>query len=169
MYHHCCATYESASLRMFRLGRTDTIRSASNSSAAFVKAFDDHHKQVWFERSFLFFWQMLMVICFFPCKSTDAEVHVHCEESFPSCNLQFFTGFTFTWKLDFYMELKLWINCGFCWLFHRTRRRLISWWKQSMLIGHILIWWVLTVLCLCDTVARLLMCFTKLTHVHTFY
>uniref|UniRef100_A0A674N1F8 Carnitine O-acetyltransferase a n=1 Tax=Takifugu rubripes TaxID=31033 RepID=A0A674N1F8_TAKRU len=45
MYHQCCATYESASLRMFRLGRTDTIRSASNASAAFVKAFDDHHKQ----------------------------------------------------------------------------------------------------------------------------
>lgn len=48
MYHQCCATYESASLRMFRLGRTDTIRSASNASAAFVKAFDDHHKQVRF-------------------------------------------------------------------------------------------------------------------------
>ncbi|CAF96708.1 unnamed protein product, partial [Tetraodon nigroviridis] len=45
MYHHCCATYESASLRVFRLGRTDTIRSASNASAAFVKAFDDPHKQ----------------------------------------------------------------------------------------------------------------------------
>lgn len=41
MYQRCCATYESASLRMFRLGRTDTIRSASSASAAFVKAFDD--------------------------------------------------------------------------------------------------------------------------------
>ncbi|KAK2818797.1 hypothetical protein Q5P01_024358 [Channa striata] len=45
MYQHCCATYESASLRMFRLGRTDTIRSASSDSAAFVKAFDDPSKQ----------------------------------------------------------------------------------------------------------------------------
>uniref|UniRef100_A0A8C5HID8 Carnitine O-acetyltransferase n=1 Tax=Gouania willdenowi TaxID=441366 RepID=A0A8C5HID8_GOUWI len=45
MYQHCCSTYESASLRMFRLGRTDTIRSASNDSAAFVKAFDDPSKQ----------------------------------------------------------------------------------------------------------------------------
>lgn len=45
MYQRCCATYESASLRMFRLGRTDTIRSASNASAAFVKAFDDTSKQ----------------------------------------------------------------------------------------------------------------------------
>ncbi|KAM6975163.1 carnitine O-acetyltransferase [Tautogolabrus adspersus] len=45
MYQHSCATYESASLRMFRLGRTDTIRSASNASAAFVKAFDDPNKQ----------------------------------------------------------------------------------------------------------------------------
>ncbi|XP_015252206.1 PREDICTED: carnitine O-acetyltransferase-like isoform X2 [Cyprinodon variegatus] len=44
-YRRCCATYESASLRMFRLGRTDTIRSASNASAAFVKAFDDPSKQ----------------------------------------------------------------------------------------------------------------------------
>lgn len=45
MYQHCCATYESASLRMFRLGRTDTIRSASSASAAFVKAFDHPSKQ----------------------------------------------------------------------------------------------------------------------------
>ncbi|XP_070780464.1 carnitine O-acetyltransferase [Enoplosus armatus] len=45
MYQRCCATYESASLRMFRLGRTDTIRSASAASAAFVKAFDDPGKQ----------------------------------------------------------------------------------------------------------------------------
>lgn len=45
MYQRCCATYESASLRMFRLGRTDTIRSASSASAAFVKAFDNPSKQ----------------------------------------------------------------------------------------------------------------------------
>ncbi|XP_076139756.1 carnitine O-acetyltransferase isoform X1 [Alosa pseudoharengus] len=41
MYKVCCATYESASLRMFRLGRTDTIRSASIDSAKFVKAMDN--------------------------------------------------------------------------------------------------------------------------------
>ncbi|XP_076613760.1 carnitine O-acetyltransferase [Chaetodon auriga] len=45
MYQRCCATYESASLRMFRKGRTDTIRSASSASATFVKAFDDPSKQ----------------------------------------------------------------------------------------------------------------------------
>ncbi|XP_053195748.1 carnitine O-acetyltransferase isoform X1 [Scomber japonicus] len=45
LYQRCCATYESASLRMFRLGRTDTIRSASSASAAFVKAFDDPSRQ----------------------------------------------------------------------------------------------------------------------------
>uniref|UniRef100_A0A7N6BWT8 Carnitine O-acetyltransferase n=1 Tax=Anabas testudineus TaxID=64144 RepID=A0A7N6BWT8_ANATE len=45
LYQRCCATYESASLRMFRRGRTDTIRSASNASAAFVQAFDDPSKQ----------------------------------------------------------------------------------------------------------------------------
>uniref|UniRef100_A0A3B5BHJ1 Carnitine O-acetyltransferase-like n=1 Tax=Stegastes partitus TaxID=144197 RepID=A0A3B5BHJ1_9TELE len=44
-YQRCCATYESASLRMFRLGRTDTIRSASSASASFVRAFDDSSKQ----------------------------------------------------------------------------------------------------------------------------
>lgn len=40
LYQRCCPTYESASLRMFRRGRTDTIRSASTASAAFAKAFD---------------------------------------------------------------------------------------------------------------------------------
>ncbi|KAJ0044160.1 hypothetical protein NL108_009273, partial [Boleophthalmus pectinirostris] len=37
--------HESASLRMFRLGRTDTIRSASTASVEFVKAFDNVSKQ----------------------------------------------------------------------------------------------------------------------------
>ncbi|ELW61982.1 Carnitine O-acetyltransferase [Tupaia chinensis] len=41
IYGQACATYESASLRMFHLGRTDTIRSASVDSLAFVKAMDD--------------------------------------------------------------------------------------------------------------------------------
>uniref|UniRef100_A0AAR2JTB4 Choline/carnitine acyltransferase domain-containing protein n=1 Tax=Pygocentrus nattereri TaxID=42514 RepID=A0AAR2JTB4_PYGNA len=41
----CCATYESASLRMFKLGRTDTIRSATSDSANFVKTMDDPVKQ----------------------------------------------------------------------------------------------------------------------------
>lgn len=41
IYGQPCATYESASLRMFHLGRTDTIRSATVESLAFVKAMDD--------------------------------------------------------------------------------------------------------------------------------
>lgn len=41
IYGHACATYESASLRMFHLGRTDTIRSASMDSLTFVKSMDD--------------------------------------------------------------------------------------------------------------------------------
>uniref|UniRef100_A0AAR2K792 Choline/carnitine acyltransferase domain-containing protein n=1 Tax=Pygocentrus nattereri TaxID=42514 RepID=A0AAR2K792_PYGNA len=45
-YKRCCATYESASLRMFKLGRTDTIRSATSDSANFVKTMDDPVKQV---------------------------------------------------------------------------------------------------------------------------
>lgn len=47
VYKRCCPTYESASLRMFRLGRTDTIRSTSIDSATFVKAMDDPAKHVW--------------------------------------------------------------------------------------------------------------------------
>lgn len=46
MYGQPCATYESASLRMFHLGRTDTIRSASTSSLKFVEAMDKPNKQV---------------------------------------------------------------------------------------------------------------------------
>lgn len=45
MHQRCCSTYESASLRMYRRGRTDTIRSVSNASAFFVKTFDDPSKQ----------------------------------------------------------------------------------------------------------------------------
>nr|XP_058927954.1 carnitine O-acetyltransferase isoform X2 [Kogia breviceps] len=41
IYGQACSTYESASLRMFHLGRTDTIRSASMDSLTFVKAVDD--------------------------------------------------------------------------------------------------------------------------------
>uniref|UniRef100_A0A6Q2X426 Carnitine O-acetyltransferase n=1 Tax=Esox lucius TaxID=8010 RepID=A0A6Q2X426_ESOLU len=41
MYKMCCSTYETASLRMFALGRTDTIRSCSNESLKFVQAMDD--------------------------------------------------------------------------------------------------------------------------------
>ncbi|XP_060768540.1 carnitine O-acetyltransferase isoform X2 [Neoarius graeffei] len=45
LYNRCCATYESASLRMFKLGRTDTIRSASIDAANFVRAMNDPAKQ----------------------------------------------------------------------------------------------------------------------------
>uniref|UniRef100_A0A8D0L9N8 Carnitine O-acetyltransferase n=1 Tax=Sphenodon punctatus TaxID=8508 RepID=A0A8D0L9N8_SPHPU len=45
MYGEACASYESASLRMFRLGRTDTIRSASVDSLKFVQAMDNAGKQ----------------------------------------------------------------------------------------------------------------------------
>ncbi|XP_040180616.1 carnitine O-acetyltransferase isoform X1 [Rana temporaria] len=45
MYGTACSTYESASLRMFRLGRTDTIRSASVQSLEFVQGMEDSGKQ----------------------------------------------------------------------------------------------------------------------------
>ncbi|XP_026125578.1 carnitine O-acetyltransferase isoform X1 [Carassius auratus] len=41
MYQTCCPTYESASLRMFRLGRTEAIRSTTTESLQFTKAMDD--------------------------------------------------------------------------------------------------------------------------------
>ncbi|XP_026867113.2 carnitine O-acetyltransferase isoform X1 [Electrophorus electricus] len=45
MYQTCCPTYESASLRMFKLGRTEAIRSTSTESHRFVQAMDDVSKQ----------------------------------------------------------------------------------------------------------------------------
>lgn len=45
MYGVVCATYESASLRMFRLGRTDTIRSTTKDAFNFVKTMEDSGKQ----------------------------------------------------------------------------------------------------------------------------
>ncbi|KAJ8261064.1 hypothetical protein COCON_G00167870 [Conger conger] len=44
-YQACCSTSETASLRLFRLGRTDTIRSASSSSLRFTQAMDDPSTQ----------------------------------------------------------------------------------------------------------------------------
>ena len=41
MYGKPCATYETASLRQFQLGRTDTIRSCSSESLEFTKGMDD--------------------------------------------------------------------------------------------------------------------------------
>ena len=46
MYQRCSSVFEAASLRLFRMGRTEGIRSTSSASAAFVKAFDDPRKQV---------------------------------------------------------------------------------------------------------------------------
>uniref|UniRef100_A0A8C8A229 Carnitine O-acetyltransferase n=1 Tax=Oryzias sinensis TaxID=183150 RepID=A0A8C8A229_9TELE len=45
MYNCCCSTYESASLRMFKYGRTDAIRSTTADSLQFVKAMQDSTKQ----------------------------------------------------------------------------------------------------------------------------
>lgn len=44
MYQLCCSIYESASLRMFKLGRTETIRSTTSKSFKFVEAMDDPAK-----------------------------------------------------------------------------------------------------------------------------
>uniref|UniRef100_A0A8C3ABD4 Carnitine O-acetyltransferase n=1 Tax=Cyclopterus lumpus TaxID=8103 RepID=A0A8C3ABD4_CYCLU len=45
MYNICCSTYESASLRMFKYGRTDTIRATTTDSVKFVQAMQDPAKQ----------------------------------------------------------------------------------------------------------------------------
>lgn len=44
MYSMCCSTYESASLRMFKYGRTDVIRSTTLDSSNFVLAMEDPDK-----------------------------------------------------------------------------------------------------------------------------
>uniref|UniRef100_A0A8B9LFC0 Carnitine O-acetyltransferase n=1 Tax=Astyanax mexicanus TaxID=7994 RepID=A0A8B9LFC0_ASTMX len=46
IYNMCCPTYESASLRMFKLGRTEAIRTTSTESLKFVQAMDNKDKQV---------------------------------------------------------------------------------------------------------------------------
>lgn len=46
IYNICCSTYESASLRMFKYGRTDAIRSTTADSLEFVQAMQDPAKQV---------------------------------------------------------------------------------------------------------------------------
>ncbi|CAL8247534.1 unnamed protein product [Merluccius merluccius] len=45
MYNMCCSTYETASLRMFKYGRTDVIRSTTLESLNFVLAMEDPAKQ----------------------------------------------------------------------------------------------------------------------------
>ncbi|TNM90215.1 hypothetical protein fugu_004449 [Takifugu bimaculatus] len=45
MYGTCCSTYESASLRMFKYGRTDVIRVTTVDSLNFVQAMQDPAKQ----------------------------------------------------------------------------------------------------------------------------
>uniref|UniRef100_A0A3B4FHB8 Carnitine O-acetyltransferase-like n=1 Tax=Pundamilia nyererei TaxID=303518 RepID=A0A3B4FHB8_9CICH len=41
IHQQCCASYEAASMRLFRKGRLGVILSTSSASAAFVKSFDD--------------------------------------------------------------------------------------------------------------------------------
>ncbi|KAM9743733.1 carnitine O-acetyltransferase [Menidia menidia] len=45
MYSICCSIYESASLRMFKYGRTDVIRSTTVDSLQFIEAMQDPAKQ----------------------------------------------------------------------------------------------------------------------------
>uniref|UniRef100_A0A7N6AXX0 Carnitine O-acetyltransferase n=1 Tax=Anabas testudineus TaxID=64144 RepID=A0A7N6AXX0_ANATE len=45
MYNTCCSTYESASLRMFKYGRTDAICSTTVEAFKFVQAMQDPAKQ----------------------------------------------------------------------------------------------------------------------------
>uniref|UniRef100_A0A665WVM1 Choline/carnitine acyltransferase domain-containing protein n=1 Tax=Echeneis naucrates TaxID=173247 RepID=A0A665WVM1_ECHNA len=45
MYNTCCSTYETASLRMFKYGRTDAINATTVDSFKFVQAMQDPAKQ----------------------------------------------------------------------------------------------------------------------------
>uniref|UniRef100_A0A7N6BXR0 Choline/carnitine acyltransferase domain-containing protein n=1 Tax=Anabas testudineus TaxID=64144 RepID=A0A7N6BXR0_ANATE len=51
MYNTCCSTYESASLRMFKYGRTDAICSTTVEAFKFVQAMQDPAKQVLLRRA----------------------------------------------------------------------------------------------------------------------
>lgn len=51
IYKKPCPTYESASTRQFLHGRTETIRSCSQTSVAFTKAFDNPDVPVHFKKS----------------------------------------------------------------------------------------------------------------------
>uniref|UniRef100_A0A668SK28 Choline/carnitine acyltransferase domain-containing protein n=1 Tax=Oreochromis aureus TaxID=47969 RepID=A0A668SK28_OREAU len=44
IHQQCCASYEAASMRLFKKGRLGVILSTSSASAAFVKSFDDPKK-----------------------------------------------------------------------------------------------------------------------------
>uniref|UniRef100_A0A7N8WYE4 Carnitine O-acetyltransferase-like n=1 Tax=Mastacembelus armatus TaxID=205130 RepID=A0A7N8WYE4_9TELE len=46
LYNTCCSTYESASLRMFKYGRTDAIRATTVDSFQFVQGMHDLNKQI---------------------------------------------------------------------------------------------------------------------------
>lgn len=50
MYDACCSTNETASLRMFKYGRTDAIRVTTVDSLKFVQAMQDSTKQVLFNQ-----------------------------------------------------------------------------------------------------------------------
>ena len=52
IYGHSTATYESASLRKYKFGRTDTIRSATIESDSFVRIMMDQTKKVRFWKHF---------------------------------------------------------------------------------------------------------------------
>ena len=54
------ATYESGSMRWFKYGRTDTIRSCTNASYAFVKSMMDKVSSVSIESSHD---RVLLVLC----------------------------------------------------------------------------------------------------------
>ena len=53
LHGHMAPTYESASTRLFRLGRTDTIRSASLAAKAFCEAMQSAKMKV---SAFSVFW-----------------------------------------------------------------------------------------------------------------
>ncbi|CAO3625399.1 unnamed protein product [Cunninghamella blakesleeana] len=52
-YGHPCPTYESASTRKFLTGRTETVRSCSEESVAFTKAWDDKNVSIKDKLSYL--------------------------------------------------------------------------------------------------------------------
>uniref|UniRef100_A0A8C1N037 Carnitine O-acetyltransferase n=1 Tax=Cyprinus carpio TaxID=7962 RepID=A0A8C1N037_CYPCA len=72
MYQTCCPTYESASLRMFKLGRTEAIRSTTTESLQFTKAMDDPSKHVQNSEKAALLEEAIKSRFLFPC---DQAIH----------------------------------------------------------------------------------------------
>ena len=64
-----CLTYESSMTRLFREGRTETVRSCSKDTCAFVKAMEAKAEVSLLGRHFSFFFNICLYVVDWPLKS----------------------------------------------------------------------------------------------------